>query len=123
MAVEIHVEGDQLVLTVQGLHKIFAMKMGLKVPLAHVKGIRSDPPATKGWFQGVRLIGTGMGDFLRAGTYKDKEGLVFWDVHDHDKTVIIDLEDETYHKLVVEVADPQKTLAEVSSALKDQDSA
>lgn len=117
MAVEIHLEDDELVLTVQGLHKIFAMKLGMTVPLAHVKGIRSDPESTKGWFQGVRVIGTGMGEFLRAGTYKDKEGLAFWDVHDHDKTVIIDLEHETYHKLVVEVEDPQKTIAEVSAAL------
>jgi len=117
MAVEIHIEGDQLALTVQGMHKIFAMKMGMKIPLSHIKAIRHDPEATKG-FQGVRLIGTGMGDYLRAGSFMDKQGLVFWDVHNHDKALIIDLDHEEYHKLVVEVADPQKVVAEVTSRLR-----
>lgn len=118
MAVEIHIEGDQLALNVQGWHKLFAMKMSMHIPLAHIQGIRHDPSVTKGWSEGIRIIGTGLGDYLRAGSFMGKGGLVFWDVHDHDKAVIVDLHDEEYKQLIVEVQDPQKTIAEVEAAIK-----
>jgi hypothetical protein len=32
---------------------------------------------------------------------------VFWDVHHPEKTIVIDLHDERYNELVVEVHEPQ----------------
>jgi hypothetical protein len=43
--------------------------------------------------------------------------LVFcWDVHDPEKTVVIRLRDERYARLVIEVEDPEATVARVNEA-------
>lgn len=41
-----------------------------------------------------------------AGTFYYHGELVFWDVHDPDKTIIVSLDHERYKKLIVEVGDP-----------------
>jgi hypothetical protein len=38
---------------------------------------------------------------------------VFWDVHDPQKTVVIQLRDERYARLVIEVEDPRATAATI----------
>jgi hypothetical protein len=38
---------------------------------------------------------------------------VFWDVHDPQKTVVIQLRDERYARLVIEVEDPRATAAAI----------
>jgi hypothetical protein len=44
---------------------------------------------------------------LTAGAfYQDGKG-VFWDVHNPEDTVVIELKDERYNESTVEVADPQ----------------
>jgi hypothetical protein len=42
---------------------------------------------------------------------------VFWDVHNPDNTIVIELRDERYNELIVEVADPVGTVALVRAAL------
>jgi hypothetical protein len=42
--------------------------------------------------------------------------LAFWDVHDPEKTVVIRLKDERYRRLVIEVEDPEATVARVNEA-------
>jgi hypothetical protein len=52
-----------------------------------------------------------------------REGeLVFWDVHDPQKTVVIRLRDERYARLVIEVEDPEATVARVNEAARASDS-
>ena len=42
---------------------------------------------------------------------------VFWDVHNPDKTGVIELKDERHNELIVEVADPNAAVELVKSAL------
>ena len=42
----------------------------------------------------------------------------FWDVHDPERAVTIDLVDEPYQRLVVEVADPAAVIAAVNAAVQ-----
>ena len=52
-----------------------------------------------------------MGTFYQDG----KRG--FWDVHDPEKTMVIDLRDERFNQLVVEVADPDAAIKLIQNAL------
>jgi hypothetical protein len=53
-----------------------------------------------------------------AGTFVFLDGEhAFWDVHDPDRTVVIELDHERFANLVLEVEDPQATAAAVSAAL------
>lgn len=104
--VDLSVSDGKLVLHVQGADKLWAFKSSLEIPLQHVAGIRADPSIAHGWWHGFRVPGTNIPGVLTAGTFYQDGQRVFWDVHNPDNTVVIDLHDERYNELVVEVADP-----------------
>jgi hypothetical protein len=104
--VDLSVSDGKLVLHVQGADKLWAFKSSLEIPLQHVAGIRADPSIAHGWWHGFRVPGTNIPGALTAGTFYQDGQRVFWDVHNPDNTVVIDLHDERYNELVVEVADP-----------------
>jgi hypothetical protein len=104
--VEITVDGEKAVFEVEGWHKLWSLRSRLEIPLAHVKGVRADPKPAMGWFDGFKLAGTGIPHVFRAGVFYQEGGLVFWDVLQPEKTIVVELEDEHFTKLIVEVADP-----------------
>jgi hypothetical protein len=113
----IDIDGLDLVLHVEGWDKFFALKSELRVPLAHVAAVERASDEAHRWFHGFRAAGTNIPGVLTAGTFWAHEGHVFWDVHDPDRAIAIRLHDESYVKLVVEVADPGETITAIESAL------
>ncbi len=115
--VEIAISEGNLVLHVRGADKLWAFKSSLTIPLHHVAGIRHDPEVARGAWHGIRFPGTNIPGVLTAGTFYQHGKKVFWDVHDPANTVIIDLHDERYDALIVEVEDPAATVERVRAAL------
>lgn len=105
----ISVEGKDLVVEVQGMDKLWTLESRLTIPLAHVRGATSDPGIV-GDGQGLRLGGARIPGVIVAGTFRQDGEWVFWDVHDKAKAVVIELHDERYARLVVEVADPRASV-------------
>ena len=104
--VDITLDGDRVRFEVQGWDKLWALKSELSIPLSHVRGVRIDPEAARGWFHGLRVPGTDIPHVITAGTFYQKDGWVFFDVHDPEKTIVLDLDHEHYKRMVIEVADP-----------------
>ncbi len=42
---------------------------------------------------------------------------MFWDVRDVERTIVIELLDESYDQLIVEVADPLAAVSKIESAV------
>lgn len=116
--VNLSVEDGKLVLVLEGLDKLWAVKSRLEVPLSNVSGVRADPDITreKG-HTGLKLVGARLGERLIAGSFRQDGDTVFWDVHDPAGAVVIDLHDEHYARLIVEVENPAAAVAAVQSAL------
>jgi hypothetical protein len=104
--VDLTIRDGMLVLNVEGMDKLWALKSSLEIPLKHVVGVRADPEVARGWWHGIRMPGTNIPGVLTAGTFYQDGKRVFWDVHDPEKTVVIDLRDERYNELIVEVENP-----------------
>ena len=113
--VDLSISGGNLVLNVRGADQLWAFKSSLEIPLQHVAGIRADAGIAKGWWHGWRLPGTNIPGVLTAGTFYQDGKRVFWDVHNPDNTVVIELRDERYNQLVVEVEDPNAAVALMQS--------
>lgn len=114
--VTISIDNTDLVIDVHGLDKLWTLKSRLTIPLAHVRGARADPSITgrpKGW----RGPGTYVPRAIVAGTFHQDGGKVFWDVHDRDKAVVIELKDDDYERLVIEVEDPSATVELIERAI------
>ena len=115
--VDVRVFGDKLVLNVEGADKLWALKSSLEIPLQHVISVKADPEAAKGWYHGLRLPGTNIPGVLTAGTFYHDGQRVFWDVHHPEKTIVVELRDERYNQLIVEVADPAAAVNLISGRL------
>ena len=98
---------------VEGIDKLWALRSRLEIPLAHVVTARVDPTVARGWWHGLRLGGTNMPGVLTAGTFYHEGGLVFWDVHDPERTVVVELTHEHYRALIIEVEHPQEVVDEL----------
>ncbi len=117
--VDITIGIDSLKLEVKGTHKFWALRSRLDIPLEHIKGVRADPKPAMGWFQGMKIAGTDVPNMFRAGMFWQEGNKVFWDVRHAKKTIVIEMEDESCAKLIVEVKDPQSAVQEIRQALAD----
>ena len=109
--VHVEIEGDKAVFTVEGFDKLWAFRSRLEIPIAHITKVETDPSAVGRWWHGVKVLGTDLPGLFAAGTFYYHGELVFWDVRDPARTIILSLAHERYKKLIVEVADPFATLA------------
>ena len=115
--VELSIAGGKLTLSVIGADKLWAFKSSLEIPLDHIAGVRADAGVAGGWWHGVRLPGTNVPGVITAGTFYQDGKRIFWDVHHPERTIVIDLHDEHFNQLVIEVADPQAAINLIQIAL------
>ncbi|PRY44801.1 hypothetical protein [Umezawaea tangerina] len=113
----VRIEGDDLVVVIEGLDKLWALKSSLTIPLANVRGATADPGIASEP-KGLRAPGTHAPGVITAGTFHLDGERVFWDVKDPSKAVVVELADERYARLVVQVDDPRATVALVENALR-----
>jgi hypothetical protein len=115
--VSVTIQGDRAFFNVEGLDRLWSFRSQLEIPLAHISGIEADPDQVGRWWHGFRLLGTEVPGLFAMGTFYYHGELVFWDVHDPARSVVVSLEHERYKKLIIEVADPAATVALVSHSL------
>ena len=114
---EIELTSDTVIVHVKGADRIFALKSELTIPLEHVLGASRDEEEARRWYHGVRAPGTSVPGVITAGTFHQNGERVFWDVRHPERAVALDLRDEDYAKLVVDVDDPDATILAVEAAL------
>lgn len=115
--VDLSVHEGKLILHVLGADKLWAFKGSLEIPLEHVAGIRADPDVARGWLHGLRAPGTNIPGVITAGTFYQHGQRVFWDVHHPENIVVIELHDERYNELIVEVENSQISVQLISAML------
>lgn len=115
--VELSIGEGKLMLHVRGADKLWSFKSSLEIQLVHIAAVRADPEVARGWWHGIRMPGTNLPGMIIAGTFYQDGKRVFWDVHDPEKTIVIDLHDERFNQLVVEVADPESAVKLIQNAL------
>nr|BFE58832.1 hypothetical protein GCM10020063_033580 [Dactylosporangium thailandense] len=111
------VDNGNLVVEIEGLDKLWALKSRLAIPLANVRGATADPGIAREP-KGIRAPGAHIPNVITAGTFHLDGEKVFWDVHDPRKAVVIELTDERYARLVIEVEDPRAVVALVESSVR-----
>ena len=65
----------------------------------------------------LRMPGTNIAGIITAGTFYQDGKRIFWDVHNPDHTIMIELKDERYNELIVEVSDPSAAVEMVRARL------
>jgi hypothetical protein len=111
--VDITVANGSAHFRVHGWDKLWTFKSELEIPLAHIRGVRADSTEARRWWHGIKAPGTSIPGVITAGTFYQHGKRIFWDVHDPDKTIVIELSDERYDELIVEVADPAEAIRQL----------
>lgn len=120
--VEVSVRDGNLNLDIRGADKLWALKSSLQIPLRHISSVRADPGAARGWYHGIRMPGTNIPGVLTAGTFYQHGQRVFWDVHKPENSIVIELRDERYQELIIEVEDPRAAVELIKGAIAGRSS-
>lgn len=121
MAARIDIKEDELIISIEGIDKFLALKGTLRVPLDHIHGVSARPEVNMGWTQGgIRAPGTAIPNVIRAGSYYHVgDGWHFYDVRDPAKSIAIDLADQHYKRIVVQVEEetPEEAVERIKDAI------
>lgn len=111
------ITNNNLVVEPQGMDKLWSLKRRLEYPLASVRGATFDPGANnepKGLrAPGLAIPGKWAGTFHRDGEKS------FWNVSTPGETVVIELANEHYDRLILTVNDPRALVDKINAAIQD----
>lgn len=111
----VSITDDQLTVAPQGLHKLWGFKSRIRVPLEHVRGATADPGIVHEP-KGLRAPGLYVPGVATIGTFYREGEKHFWDVRHGSGAIVIELVDESYTRLVVEVDHPRSTVDAINQA-------
>ncbi|MDZ4845535.1 MAG: hypothetical protein SH857_08300 [Chitinophagales bacterium] len=109
--VKVTVNDDHVIFDVVGMHKFWSFKDQIKVPREHIAKAHNNLKALPVLWRGWRLPGTHVPFVITAGTYYQRGNKNFWDVVKQRNAIIVELKDEKYKNLIIEVEKPEETLA------------
>ena len=102
-------QDNNFVFQVNGMHKLWAFKSQLTIPADNIMDAHQDLDSIKGW-KGWKMPGTSIPSIITAGTFYKDGDKIFWDVSNMENCIIVNLKDEDYKQLVIEVDDPEKVI-------------
>ena len=106
----ITIDHDRLKVQVLGWDKLWSFKSHLEFPLDHVVTARHSEDEAKSVWHGIRAPGTHLPGVIVAGTYYSEGEHLFYDVHKFRNAIVIELKEEWYTRLIVEVEQPEQIL-------------
>jgi hypothetical protein len=107
-------EGSDVVMTVRGFDKILALKSSVRFDRNNIRRLAV---AQEGVYPtGIRWPGTSAGGLVQAGTFVGDGRREFWLRRQGNQAIEIDLENEEYTKIVVDVED----LEEIMNAIRSR---
>jgi len=110
------IDGGQVTIRMSRLDRILALKGELTISLEHVIGVTLRPKEARSWFHGFK-IGTSIPGVLTAGTFYTDDGKVFYDMHNPEQTIAIELRGESFKRVIVQVDDPEETAELINASV------
>ena len=102
--VSIHIEDGVATFRIAGLHKLWALKSRIVVPVQDIVAVDGSEAAPR--WAGWRVAGTWMPGLITAGTFREDAQWTFWDVAQSHAAIVVTLRGHWYSRLIIEVAHP-----------------
>ena len=116
--VEVMVSPSYVRLELTGWDRL-SLKTNLTFPTAGIRIVYADPNPLQSWqaspFSWVR-IGISLPGVIQAGTFTGQGHREFWCFHFTGRSVVFELEDLPYSRIVVDVRDPEAVVQRVRAA-------
>lgn len=100
---------DKFIFKISPWHQIWSLKSKIIISKKDVVNVYQDTSELKKW-KGFR-IGTQIPGVITAGTFSWKGKRNFWDVMKNKNTIIVELRNNIYNKLYIEVKNPAESIS------------
>ena len=100
---------NEFIFDILGSHKFWAFENKIRVPKEKIILAYQGKDEFTFWI-GWKIPGTQVPWVITAGTYIKKGKRNFWDVCNKKNAIIVELKDSYYHKLIIEVENPELTM-------------
>ena len=115
----VKIEDNQLVVTMKGARKFFALKSEFTIPLENI----AEVTIGLAWKELPKLLdkraGTNANSFYLGGIFVQDGDKVFYDIKRKEEAVVITLRNESYERLIIGVEDPYATVKYIEEALNN----
>ena len=106
---------DRLLVRPVGMVRVWALSRGIEVPVTSVVDVGVSP--RKGLVRGFRAPGTWLPGFMIAGTFRSRGEKDLWLVGRTKEVLVIELFDERYRHVMVQVEDPHAAVEAIRAAM------
>ena len=115
----VKIEDDNVVLEIHGIDEILSIKRSIHIPLKHILSVSTE---TIPWnvFKNMKLAGTDIPHVVKDGRFLSKEGMMFFEMHDPESCITINLDHERYKKVVFQVEDKESAATMIENALSSE---
>jgi len=114
--VKVNINEERVLVEIEGTQRFLALKNQIKIPISKIESVSTenvDPP----WIAG--RLGTHMPPWFWAGTFWTLERKKrFYYVRNKDKCVTLNLKDQDYDQVIIEVDDKESIANEIKKVLK-----
>ena len=100
---------DEFIFKISPWHQLWSLKNNISVSKKDIINVYQDASELKKW-KGFR-IGTEIPSIIAAGTFSWKGKRNFWDVMKNKNTIIVELQNNIYNKLYIEVKNPEESIS------------
>ena len=106
---------DKLLVRPVGLVRVWALSKGLECPVTNITdvGVSERKGLVKGW----RFPGTHLPGVMTAGTFRSHGEKDLWMVGRAKEVLVIELHDQPYRHLIVQVEDPHAAVEALRAAM------
>ena len=113
----VKIEDGNLVFELHGVDEFLSIKRSISVPLQHVVSVSTERVPWQP-FRQLRVAGTSLPGVIKDGRFLSSDGMMFFEMHDPDKCITVNLDHERYKKIVFEVEDKEAAATQINDALK-----
>ena len=106
---------DRLLVRPVGLVRLWALSSGIDVPVSAIVDVGVSE--RRGLVKGFRAPGTYLPGVMTAGTFRSRGEKDLWMVGRHQKVLVIELHDERYRHVIVQVEDPEAATEALRAAM------
>ena len=115
----VKIEDGNLVFELHGVDEFLSIKRSVSVPLQHVVSVSTERVPWQP-FKQLRVAGTSLPGVIKDGRFLSSDGMMFFEMHDPDKCITVNLDHERYKKIVFEVEDKEATATQINDTLKSK---
>ena len=96
----IKIERGSLEFELHGVDEFLSIKRSITMPLDHVVSVSTEHVPWQP-FKQMRIAGASIPGVVKDGRFLSTEGVMFFEMHDPDKCITVNLDHEHYKKIVL----------------------